>query len=164
MGLLDDVLGAAVPGGNVSKPLMIALTALLAGRATGSGGLGGLLGGGGAVAQTPQTAPDQPQPSQPQQFQPQGGLLGGLGSLVQRFQQSGHGDIINSWIGPGQNRAITPEQLHQALGPEAVNNLSQLTGAAPHDLVSELSRILPSVVDRLTPQGRVPDQAEMSRW
>jgi uncharacterized protein YidB (DUF937 family) len=159
MGLLDDVLGSAVPGGNVSKPLMIALTALLAARATGSGGLGSLFGGGGAATQTPQTAPGQPQPSQPQ-----GGLLGGLGSLVQRFQQSGHGDIINSWVGPSQNQAITPEQLHQALGPEAVNNLSQLTGAAPHDLVSELSRILPSVVDRLTPQGRIPDQAEMSRW
>jgi uncharacterized protein YidB (DUF937 family) len=159
MGLLDDVLGSAVPGGNVSKPLMIALTALLAARATGSGGLGSLLGGGGVAAQTPPTAPGQAQ-----QFQPQGGLLGGLGSLVQRFQQSGHGDVINSWIGPGQNRAITPEQLHQALGPEAVNNLSQLTGAAPHDLVSELSRILPGVVDRLTPQGRMPDQAELSRW
>ena len=58
----------------------------------------------------------------------------------------------------------TMEQLHQALGPEAVNNLSQLTGAAPHDLVSELSRILPGVVDRLTPQGRMPDHTEMSRW
>ena len=116
MGLLDDVLGSAVPGGNVSKPLMIALTALLAARATGSGGLGNLLGGGGAAAQTPQIAPGP----QPQGLQ--GSFLGGLGGLVQRFQQSGHGDIINSWIGPGQNRAITPEQLHQALGPEAVNN------------------------------------------
>ena len=152
MGLLDNLLGSAVPDGNVSKPLMIALTALLGARATGSGGVGNLLGG----TQTPQTAPGQPQPSQPQ-----GSFLG---SLVQRFQQSGHGDIINSWIGPGQNRAITPDQLHQALGPEAVNNLSQLTGAAPHDLVSELSRILPGVIDRLTPQGRMPDHAEMSRW
>jgi uncharacterized protein YidB (DUF937 family) len=159
MGVLDDVLGSAVPGGNVSKPLMIALTALLAARATGSGGLGSLLGGGGAATQTPPTAPGQPQ-----QSQPQGGFLGGLGGLVHRFQQNGHGDVINSWIGPGQNRAITPEQLHQALGPEAVNNLSQLTGAAPHDLVSELSRILPGVVDRLTPQGRMPGQTEMSRW
>ncbi len=158
MGLLDDVLGSAVPGGNVSKPLMIALTALLAARATGSGGLGNLLGGGAAATQTPQTPPGQPQPSQPQS-----GLLEGLGNLVQRFQQSGHGDIINSWIGPGQNQTIAPDQLHQALGPEAVNNLSQLTGAAPHDLVSELSRILPGVVDRLTPQGRMPDHAEMSR-
>jgi uncharacterized protein YidB (DUF937 family) len=155
MGLLDNVLGSAVPDGNVSKPLMIALTALLGARATGSGGVGNLLGG----TQTPQTAPGQPQPSPAQ-----GSFLGGLGGLVQRFQQSGHGDIINSWIGPGQNRAITPDQLHQALGPEAVNNLSQLIGAAPHDLVSELSRVLPGVVDRLTPQGRMPDHTEMSRW
>ena len=30
MGLLDDVLGSAVPGGNAAKPLVIALGALLA--------------------------------------------------------------------------------------------------------------------------------------
>jgi uncharacterized protein YidB (DUF937 family) len=74
---------------------------------------------------------------------PQGGLLGGLGGLLQRFQQSGHGDIINSWIGSGQNQPITPDQLHQALGPQAVDNLSRLTGAAAADLISELSRVLP---------------------
>jgi uncharacterized protein YidB (DUF937 family) len=92
------------------------------------------------------------------------GLLGGLGGLLQSFQQSGHGDIINSWIGPGQNRPITPDQLHQALGLQAVDNLSRLTGVAPPDLISELSRVLPGVIDRLTPQGRMPNQAEMSRW
>ena len=154
MGLLDDVLGSAVPQGSVSKPLVIALTALLASRATGGGGLGNLFGGGsGSAAAQPETA-----------NQPQGGLLGGLGNLLQRFQQSGHGDIINSWVGPGENRSITPDQLHQALGPEAVNNLSRMTGAAPNQLLSELSRVLPGVVDRLTPQGRVPDQAEMAHW
>ena len=52
MGLLDDVLGSAVPGGNLGKPLMVALTALLAAKATGSGGLGSLLGGGAASLQT----------------------------------------------------------------------------------------------------------------
>ena len=154
MGLLDDVLGSAVPQGSVSKPLMIALTALLASRATGGGGLGNLFGGGsGSATAQPETA-----------NQPQGGFLGGLGNLLQRFQQSGHGDIINSWVGPGENQSITPDQLHQALGPEAVNNLSRMTGAAPNQLLSELSRVLPGVVDRLTPQGRVPEQAEMARW
>jgi PAS domain S-box-containing protein len=62
---------------------------------------------------------------------------------TQRFQQSGHGDIINSWIGSGQNQPITPDQLHQALGPQAVDNLSRLTGVAAADLISELSRVLP---------------------
>jgi uncharacterized protein YidB (DUF937 family) len=154
MGLLDDVLGSAVPQGSLSKPLMIALTALLASRATGSGGLGSLFGGGSGSAVAQSETPSQPQ----------GGLLGGLGSLLQRFQQSGHSDIINSWVGPGENRSITPDQLHQALGPEAVNGLSRMTGAAPNQLLSELSRVLPGVVDRLTPQGRVPNQAEMAHW
>jgi uncharacterized protein YidB (DUF937 family) len=156
MGLLDDVLGSAVPGGNVAKPLMIGLAALLGARAIG-GGLGGLLG---ETAASPQT----PRAGQPAVGQSQGGLLGGLGGLLQSFQQSGHGDVINSWIGHEQNQPIAPDQLHRALGPEAVDNLSRLTGLPQDQLVSELSRVLPDVVDKLTPHGRVPDQAEMSRW
>jgi len=70
MGLLDDVLGSAVPGGNLAKPLMIAATALLAARAT--GGLGNLFGGGTAPSPTPPNAP-------PGSGQTQGGLLGGRG-------------------------------------------------------------------------------------
>lgn len=152
MGLLDDVLGSAVPGGNLAKPIMIAAGALLAARATGAFG-------GSAAA-----SPASPGAAAPASAQPQGGLLGGLSGLLRSFQQSGHGDIINSWIGPGQNQPITPDQLHQALGPQAVENLSRLTGVAAPDLISELSRVLPGVIDRLTPQGRMPNQAEMSRW
>jgi len=164
VGLLDDVLGSAVPGGGLAKPLMIAATALLAARAT--GGLGGFLGGSGATPPNqPPGTPNQPQIPQPATGQPQGGFLGGLGSLVERFQQNGHGDVINSWIGSGQNQPITPDQLHQALGPDAVNNLSRMTGVSSQDRVSELSRVLPGIVDKLTPQGRMPDHAaEMSRW
>jgi uncharacterized protein YidB (DUF937 family) len=157
MGLLDDVLGSAVPGGNVAKPLMIGLAALLGAKAVG-GGLGSLLGGTGQTP--PAAAPTGPATA----GQPQGGLLGGLGGLLQSFQQGGHGDVINSWIGPGQNQPIAPDQLHRALGPEAVDNLSRLTGLPRDQLVSELSRVLPDIVDKLTPHGRMPDQAEMSRW
>jgi len=163
MGLLDDVLGSAVPGGGLAKPLMIAATALLAAKAT--GGLGGLLGGSGATgANQPPGSPSQPPAPQPAAGQPQGGLLGGLAGLVEQFRQNGHGDVINSWIGSGQNQPIAPDQLHQALGPDAVNNLSRLTGVSGQDLVAELARVLPGIVDKLTPQGRVPDHAEMSRW
>ena len=160
MGLLDDVLGSAVPGGNLAKPLIVGLAALLGARAVGSG-LGGLLGGTGAAPQTPSIPSPTPTAAPGQS---QGGLLGGISSLLQSFQQNGHGDVINSWIGPGQNRPIAPDQLHQALGPEAVNNLSRLTGLPQDQLLSELSRVLPGVVDKLTPQGRMPDPAEMSRW
>jgi len=126
-------------------------------RARSGSGLGGLLGGTGAAAQTPPTAPPTP-PVAP--GLPQGGLLGGLSGMLQSFQQSGHSDVLNSWIGPGQNQPIAPDQLHQALGPEAVDNLSRLTGIPQNELLSELSRVLPGVVDKLSPHGRMPDQAE----
>ena len=160
MGLLDDVLGSAVPGGNVAKPLILGLAALLGARAVG-GGLGNLLGGAGPAGQMPPAAPPA-QPGTPSQSQ--GGLFGGLSGLLQSFQQGGHGEVMNSWIGSGQNQPIAPDQLHQALGPDAVNNLSRLTGLPADQLVSELSRVLPGVVDKLTPQGRIPTQAEMSHW
>ena len=160
MGLLDDVLGSAVPGGNLAKPLILGLAALLGARAVG-GGLGNLLGGTGPAGQIPPAAPPA-QPASPGQSQ--GGLFGGLSGLLQSFQQGGHGEVMNSWIGPGQNQPIAPDQLHQALGPDAVNNLSRLTGLPADQLVSELSRVLPGVVDKLTPQGRMPTQAEMSHW
>jgi hypothetical protein len=86
------------------------------------------------------------------------------GRPAAELSTSGHGGIINSWIGPGQNQPITPDQLHQALGPQAVDNLSHQTGVAAPDLISELSRVLPGVIDRLTPQGRMPNQAKMSHW
>jgi uncharacterized protein YidB (DUF937 family) len=83
---------------------------------------------------------------------------------LQRFQQGGHGDIIDCRIGSGQNQPIAPDQLHQALGPEAVNNLSRPTGVAPPDLLAELSRVLPGVVDMLTPHSRMPEESEMAHW
>jgi uncharacterized protein YidB (DUF937 family) len=160
MGLLDDVLGSALPGGGLAKPLVIGLAALLGAKAVG-GGLGNLLGGTGPAGQIPPAAPPA-QPGSPNQSQ--GGLFGGLSGLLQSFQQGGHGEVMNSWIGHGQNQPIAPDQLHQALGPDAVNNLSRLTGLPADQLVSELSRVLPGVVDKLTPQGRMPTQAEMTHW
>jgi uncharacterized protein YidB (DUF937 family) len=160
MGLLDDVLGSALPGGGLAKPLVIGLAALLGAKAVG-GGLGNLLGGTGPAGQIPPAAPPA-QPGSPSQSQ--GRLFGGLSGLLQSFQQGGHGEVMNSWIGHGQNQPIAPDQLHQALGPDAVNNLSRLTGLPADQLVSELSRVLPGVVDKLTPQGRMPTQAEMSHW
>ena len=87
MGLLDDVLGSAVPGGNVAKPLMIGLAALLGARAVG-GGLGSVLGETVASPQTPPTAP----PTGPAAAsQPQGGLLGALVAYCRAFNRT---DIV----------------------------------------------------------------------
>ena len=188
MGLLDNVLGSAVPGGRYAKPLGIALLALLAARASGSGGfgaggrggadeggggglvaggggLGGLLSGGlGGLLGGLMGGTGGDTRTMPNQDQAHAAMSGGLDELLQRFQQSGYGDIVNSWIGTGSNRPVAPDQLNQALSPETVDELSQQTGVPRHEVLSELSQALPTMVDRLTPEGRIPDQQEMARW
>jgi uncharacterized protein YidB (DUF937 family) len=171
MGLLDNVLGSGVPGGSMAKPLGIALLSLLASRAGqggggglggllgGSGGLGGLLGGllGGGSNQVPTSEEELGQHAP-------GAVSGGLGELLRQFQQNGYGHVADSWIGRGPNQRIAPDQLHQALGPETVDELSDRTGMPRQDVLSQLSQALPDMVDRLTPEGRIPDRDEVARW
>jgi len=93
-----------------------------------------------------------------------GGLLsGGLGELVDRFKQSGHGETAESWVGTGPNKPITPPQLEQAIGPEVLETLSKQTGLSREELLARLSRELPDAVDKYTPQGRLPTETDFSR-
>ncbi|GEP01091.1 YidB family protein [Methylobacterium haplocladii] len=94
----------------------------------------------------------------------QGGLGGGLDGLIEGFERGGLGDVIGSWIGHGQNRAIEPNRLADALGSDTVDTLSCQTGLDRTDLLSQLAQALPSVVDALTPQGRKPEQNERQGW
>ena len=96
---------------------------------------------------------------------PSGGSAGGgLGGLVDSFQRGGLGDVMGSWIGGGENRAIAPNQLGQALGPDTVDQLAQETGMDRDALLSQLAQVLPGVVDKLTPHGRAPTPDEVRHW
>ena len=93
-----------------------------------------------------------------------GGVLSsGLGELLDRFKQSGQGDTAESWVKTGPNKQCTPSQLEQAVGPEVLDTLSKQTGLSREELVSRLCRELPDAVDKYTPQGRLPTEAETAR-
>jgi uncharacterized protein YidB (DUF937 family) len=92
-----------------------------------------------------------------------GGIVsGGLGELVDRFKQTGHGDIADSWVGTGPNKQLAPAQLEQAIGPEVLEPLSKQTGLSREELLARLSRELPNAVDKYTPQGRLPTESDLS--
>src|SRR5580693_2901718 len=62
-----------------------------------------------------------------------GGLLGGLGGLLDKLQKGGLGDVANSWVGSGQNQPVTPKQLGPALGPDIIKTLAQRSGLSEEE-------------------------------
>ena len=81
---------------------------------------------------------------------------------MNKLQQGGLGNATNSWVGSGQNQPVSPSQLGSALGPNIVKTISQMSGIPEEELTKQLSQILPGVVDKLTPNGRLPTVAELS--
>ena len=94
---------------------------------------------------------------------PGGILSGGLSELIDRFKQNGHGETAESWVRTGPNLPVTPVQLQQAIGPDVLDTLSRQTGLSQQELLARLSRELPDAVDKYTPQGRLPTEAEFTR-
>jgi uncharacterized protein YidB (DUF937 family) len=104
------------------------------------GGLGGLLAGGAA-----------------------GSILsGGLGDLLNQFQQKGLGDQADSWVSNGPNKPVSPNDLASALGADQIDQLSAQSGLPRDELLHGLSRYLPDAINHMTPDGRLPDEHELS--
>jgi uncharacterized protein YidB (DUF937 family) len=112
----------------------------LAGQVLGqlsNGGNQGMLDAVGAMLTNPQT--------------------GGLQGLAEAFRQGGLGNVISSWIGTGENLPVSAEQLQSVLGSERLQSIAASLGLNMEDVAGQLSQLLPQVVDRLTPNGEIPD-------
>jgi uncharacterized protein YidB (DUF937 family) len=161
MGLLDSILGSVLGGGGQSQnsgqaALINAVIQMIANRGGGavggSGGLGSVLGsalgsgsGGGGM----------------------GGGLGGLGGLIGALTQGGLGNAASSWVGTGQNMPVSAEQLQSALGGDdgggLLAQLAQQAGMSHGEAADGLSQILPGLIDKLTPDGEVPQQDTLDK-
>jgi uncharacterized protein YidB (DUF937 family) len=140
-GNIGDILGGLL-GGKLGGTL--APNAAPGAKPSGSlkdlipGGLGGLLGGGAAGTV----------------------LSGGLGNLIKEFQDKGHSQASQSWIGTGPNQKIASSDLASVLGNDTLDALSQQTGLGREELLAGLSQHLPDLIDQLTPNGRLPTEQE----
>lgn len=180
MGLLDILNGmqngprgqspTAPAGSGGMSPITMALLGLLAYKAVkqlspGSdapatpGASGGLLGGLGGIGNMLQGQ--------------LGGLLaggaagsilsGGLGDLVKQFQQGGLSDAARSWVGTGPNKEISPSDLSKVLSEDQISTLTAQSGLSRDALIAALSQHLPELINKLTPDGRLPTEHEASR-
>lgn len=91
-----------------------------------------------------------------------GGGRNGLNALVQQFETSGLGPIMASWVGAGPNQPITAEQLARVLGTERVQAIGVESGMPPQEILEKLAMMLPGMVDRMTPNGHLPNEADRS--
>ena len=188
MGLLDVLngmqhgpRGPSTPGskteGGGMSPMTMAILALLAWKAVKHYG-------GSQPGAAPKTAPPLPTPNTVNAGLPGGGglgdllkgglggllaggaagsiLSGGHGDLLNQLQKGGQGEVANSWVGKGENKAIAPGDLANALGADQINSLATQSGLSRDDLLKGLSQYLPDVINHLTPDGRLPTESELS--
>lgn len=93
-----------------------------------------------------------------------GDLRGGLGDLLDSFNGAGRGETAKSWVDTGANRKLSSRDLEETLGEETLSALSQQTGLSRTELLARLETVLPEAVDKLTPEGRLPTESELTTW
>jgi uncharacterized protein YidB (DUF937 family) len=88
---------------------------------------------------------------------------GGLEGLVNSFREKGLGSLVDSWVSTGQNLPISADQIQQALGSDKLGALAGKLGMSSGDLSQKLTELLPGVVDKLTPNGQIPDAGALGQ-
>jgi uncharacterized protein YidB (DUF937 family) len=88
---------------------------------------------------------------------------GGLAGLLEQFKAGGLGHLADSWVGTGQNLPISAEQIQSVLGSEKIQQMAAKVGISPDVLSAQLAKLLPQAVDKVTPDGTVPDQSTLQQ-
>jgi uncharacterized protein YidB (DUF937 family) len=86
---------------------------------------------------------------------------GGLSGLLQQFHDKGLGGLVTSWVSTGQSLPISADQIQHVLGCEQVKELAARVGISPDAVNSHLAQLLPVLVDKLTPNGQVPQSGSL---
>lgn len=81
---------------------------------------------------------------------------GGFNGILDKFKQAGLGDLAASWIGTGSNMPITAEQIANVLGNDAITTMATKFGMTSEELSSQIAQNLPSIINKMTPNGEVP--------
>jgi uncharacterized protein YidB (DUF937 family) len=88
---------------------------------------------------------------------------GGLPAILQQLRQSGLADQLSSWIGTGENKPVSGDQITEALGEDQVRHVAEQAGIAPEHASTGLAQLLPQIIDKLSPQGAMPQDDLLSQ-
>ena len=85
----------------------------------------------------------------------------GLERLLEQFKGAGLGDKADSWVGTGENQPLTPDEVKKAIGDDRLATMSKQTGQSVGSLTTDLSKMIPAAVNKLTPDGTVPEPGDL---
>jgi uncharacterized protein YidB (DUF937 family) len=143
-------LGGGMGGGLGGGALGSVLGGMLGGRRGGGlGGLGGVGGGRGALLV-------MLLPLAMRWVQ----RNGGMGAVLKRFQQQGYGKQAQSWVATGDNEALDDRAVEEVVGREDLADMAQRLGVPETEVKQAFAEIMPQMVDQLSPQGDLPQQAD----
>ena len=88
---------------------------------------------------------------------------GGLQGLIQTFKEKGLGDAVSSWISTGENQPVSRDQIQHALGGSLIQQIAEQLGSSKSEVSGSLSNLLPQIIDKLTPNGTLPDSDSLQQ-
>ena len=89
---------------------------------------------------------------------------GGLPGLLDRFRDHGFDDAVRSWISTGKNFTLGPLDIERVLGPSHIESIARDANVGVREAGSEIAALLPQLVDKLTPQGHLPDEKTLASY
>lgn len=87
---------------------------------------------------------------------------GGISEILGSLSSGGLDDIVSSWLGGGDNKAVDPGKLTEALGSDRVSQFANEAGVSASEAGTLLAGFLPTVVDKLSPDGKLPDAGNLN--
>jgi uncharacterized protein YidB (DUF937 family) len=85
---------------------------------------------------------------------------GGMGAVLDRFRQQGYGRQAQSWVATGPNDGIDERAVEQVIGQGELQQMAQRLGVPEQEVAQAFAEIMPQMVDKLSPQGELPGQAD----
>ncbi|MEN6331639.1 MAG: YidB family protein [Smithella sp.] len=82
---------------------------------------------------------------------------GGIPGLIEKFQNGGLGEVVSSWIGTGENQPVSGDQITNTLGADKIKDIAASLGVSDTEAADGLASMLPQLIDRLTPEGKLPE-------
>ena len=89
--------------------------------------------------------------------------IGGLPGLISKFENGGLGEIVSSWVGTGANASVSGEQITNTLGADKIKEIAGKLGISDDQVSGGLAVLLPHIIDKLTPDGKVPDSGMLEQ-